>query len=126
VLTVTSLLCLDDNHSKPYLPRSAEYSLPVKRNLESTRLELETCQKKLSQAESASIHLNAELERLKRVSESAREGEEMEKRAVEERCKRALMHLEAEAALRRQYEDKAARCDKAEEDAARLKAEVRN
>lgn len=88
-------------------------------------MELEICKKKLSETEAELENLQSELERHRRLSEAALEGEEIEKRALDERCKRTLMHLEAEAALRRQYEDKAGRCDNAEEEVVRLKQEVR-
>jgi hypothetical protein len=59
-----------------------------------------------------------------RTTETALEGEKLEKRALEERCQRTVKMMESEAALRRQCEDKAARCDKATEEAARYQLEV--
>jgi hypothetical protein len=64
------------------------------------------------------------LERLRRASAAAREGERIEKVALEARCHRAAELLEAEIMLRRQAEAKALRCDKAEESSARIATEV--
>ena len=61
----------------------------------------------LTHAQDTILLLTAELERHRRISESTLEGEHIERRASEERTKRMAAMLEAETALRRQYEDKA-------------------
>ena len=61
----------------------------------------------LTHAQDTILLLKAELDRHRRISESTLEGEHIERRAAEERGKRMAAMLEAETALRRQYEDKA-------------------
>ena len=79
--------------------------------------------KKLAEANDTIGLLSAELDRHRRISESTMEGENIERRAIEERCKRMTAMLEAETALRRQYEDKAKQHDKLTEDMTRLQQE---
>lgn len=79
--------------------------------------------RKLAEAHDTITLLTAELERHRRMAESTSDGENIERRAVEERCKRVTHMLEAETALRRQYEDKARQFDKLAEDTARLQTE---
>ena len=79
--------------------------------------------KKLAEANDTIGLLSAELDRHRRISESTMEGENIERRAIEERCKRMTAMLEAETSLRRQYEDKAKQHDKMAENVARLQQE---
>jgi hypothetical protein len=79
--------------------------------------------RRLAEAQDTIALLTLELERHRRMAESTTDGEHMERRAVEERCKRMTSMLEAETALRRQYEDKARQFDKLTADAARLQTE---
>ena len=79
--------------------------------------------KKLADANDTIGLLSAELDRHRRIAESTMEGENIERRAMEERCKRMTAMLEAETTLRRQYEDKAKQHDKMSEDVVRLQQE---
>ena len=79
--------------------------------------------KKLADANDTIGLLSAELDRHRRIAESTMEGENIERRAMEERCKRMTAMLEAESTLRRQYEDKAKQHDKMSEDVVRLQQE---
>lgn len=98
--------------------------MPLKRDLEAARMDSQTVAYRLSEAMHSIEELKGELERLKRASAAAREGDRIEKVALESRCQRAAELLEAEILLRRQAEGKAGRCDKAEETCARIVTEV--
>ena len=98
--------------------------MPLKKDLEAARMDSQTAAYRLSEAMHSIEELKGELERLKRASAAAREGDRIEKVALESRCQRAAELLEAEILLRRQAEGKAGRCDKAEETCARIVTEV--
>ena len=104
--------------------RSAEYSLPLKRDLEKVRKDLATANQRLQESQHSSETLSEEIERLKRVSAAARDGDRVEKVALEARCVRGSELLEAEIRLRRQVEGKAAKHDRLEAEYNRLVIEV--
>ena len=104
--------------------RSAEYSLPLKRDLERARKDLAMANHRLQESLHSSETLSEEIERLKRVSAAAREGDRVEKVALEARCVRGSELMEAEILLRRQVESKAAKHDRLEAEYNRLVIEV--
>ena len=106
------------------LTRSAEHSLPLKRDLEKARKDLATANHRLQESLHRSDALSEEIERLKRVSAAAREGDRVEKVALEARCVRGSELMEAEILLRRQVEGKAAKYDRLEAEYNRLVIEV--
>ena len=60
------------------------------------------------------------------MSEAYREGDKLEKLALESRCERGARLLEDEISLRRTYEEKAQKSDKYLEDLNRMTVEVRS
>ena len=58
------------------------------------------------------------------MSEAYREGDKLEKLALESRCERGARLLEDEISLRRTYEEKAQKSDKYLEDLNRMTVEV--
>ena len=59
------------------------------------------------------------------MAEARRDGDNVEKKALESRCERGANLLENEIRLRITYEDKAKKCDRLEEETQRMIIEVR-
>ena len=59
------------------------------------------------------------------MAEARRDGDNVEKKALESRCERGGNLLESEISLRIKYEDKAKKCDRLEEDTQKAIVEVR-
>jgi progesterone-induced-blocking factor 1 len=104
--------------------RAQEYAIPIKKDLESTRRDLQETSAHLGDSRATVESLQLELERHRKLSEAALESERLEKIALEERYQRTLRLLEAESALRRQYEDKARKHDEAVEACAKMTVEM--
>lgn len=68
---------------------------------------------------------SAELVRVQRMAGITEENQRQEIAALTDRCVRLANMNESETALRRQLEDRAARCDLAEAELQRLRKEVR-
>ena len=58
------------------------------------------------------------------MADARRDGDKVEKTVLESRCDRGASLLENEIALRIQYEDKAKKCDRLQEDTQRMLLEV--
>ena len=70
--------------------------------------------------------LYAELMRLQKMSGITEENQRMDINALTDRCLRVTHMMEAETALRRNYEDKANKYDAAETELLKLRKEVHN
>lgn len=104
--------------------RSAEYSLPLKRDLEKARKDTAIANYRLEESLHRSDALSEEMDRLRRVSAASKEGDRVEIVALEARCQRGSELMEAEILLRRQVESKAAKHDRLEAEFSRLVIEV--